>query len=95
MYFSHHLVTVPPRGWIEAAHTHGCKCLGTFITEFGLGRQRCARLFATREAAQRAAEQLAAVAAHFGFDVSAAAGRRGRGKWASELSVACPSQRAL
>ncbi|GBF97611.1 hypothetical protein Rsub_10747 [Raphidocelis subcapitata] len=67
-YFSHHLVTIPPRGWIEAAHTHGAKCLGTFITEFKLGEGRCARLFGTRAAAEATACQLAAIAAHFGFE---------------------------
>jgi hypothetical protein len=25
VYFSHHLVTVPPPGWIHAAHKHGVK----------------------------------------------------------------------
>lgn len=33
IYFSHHLVTVPPYGWICAAHKHGVKILGTIITE--------------------------------------------------------------
>lgn len=25
VYFSHHLVTIPPKGWIHAAHKHGVK----------------------------------------------------------------------
>jgi Glycosyl hydrolase family 85 len=25
VYFSHHLVTVPPAGWVKAAHLHGVK----------------------------------------------------------------------
>lgn len=25
VYFSHHLVTIPPVGWIQAAHLHGVK----------------------------------------------------------------------
>ncbi|XP_032677000.1 uncharacterized protein LOC116846804 isoform X2 [Odontomachus brunneus] len=33
IYFSHHLVTIPPYGWICAAHKHGVKILGTIITE--------------------------------------------------------------
>lgn len=33
VYFSHHFVTVPPYGWICAAHKHGVKILGTLITE--------------------------------------------------------------
>lgn len=33
VYFSHHFITVPPYGWIRAAHKHGVKILGTLITE--------------------------------------------------------------
>jgi mannosyl-glycoprotein endo-beta-N-acetylglucosaminidase len=42
--------------------------LGTFITEFGQGRQRCNRLFSSRESAQAVADQLVAVAQHHGFE---------------------------
>ncbi|KDN53282.1 glycoside hydrolase family 85 protein [Tilletiaria anomala UBC 951] len=34
VYFSHHRVTVPPPAWIEAAHRHGTKILGTLIFEW-------------------------------------------------------------
>lgn len=30
-YFSHSLVTIPPPGWIHAAHLHGVKVLGKFL----------------------------------------------------------------
>ncbi|XP_054739508.1 cytosolic endo-beta-N-acetylglucosaminidase isoform X2 [Anastrepha obliqua] len=32
-YFSHNYITIPPCGWINAAHKHGVRVLGTFITE--------------------------------------------------------------
>lgn len=31
-YFSHHLVTVPPLGWINVAHAHGVKVIGNNCT---------------------------------------------------------------
>ena len=33
VYFSHYLVTIPPIGWICAAHRNSTPILGTFITE--------------------------------------------------------------
>ncbi|KAG8344658.1 endo-beta-N-acetylglucosaminidase [Trypanosoma vivax] len=33
VYFSHKLVTIPPKEWISAAHREGVPALGTFITE--------------------------------------------------------------
>ena len=39
IYFSHHRVTIPPPGWIEAAHKNGVKILATFITEWEPGRK--------------------------------------------------------
>jgi hypothetical protein len=46
----------------------GSQVLGTFITEFGQGRLRCDRMFSTHEGARRVADQLAAIAAHSGFE---------------------------
>lgn len=48
--------------------TQPLQVLGTFITEFGQGRQRCNRLFSSNASAEAVADQLVAVAAHYGFE---------------------------
>eukprot|EP00879_Flechtneria_rotunda_P009445 GHRR01009887.1.p1 GENE.GHRR01009887.1~~GHRR01009887.1.p1 ORF type:complete len:846 (+),score=292.20 GHRR01009887.1:222-2759(+) len=68
VYFSHHLVTIPPKGWVHTAHKHGTQMLGTFITEFGQGRHICNRLFSSKASAEAVADQLVAIAAHYGFE---------------------------
>jgi hypothetical protein len=47
---------------------HAAQVLGTFITEFGEGRRRCARLFSSHEAARAVADKLVALACHHGFE---------------------------
>ncbi|KAJ7226631.1 glycosyl hydrolase family 85-domain-containing protein [Mycena haematopus] len=47
IYFSHHRVTVPPPGWITAAHRQGVKMLGTLIFESD-GEDDCLRLLVGR-----------------------------------------------
>ncbi|KAL1508232.1 hypothetical protein AB1Y20_004349 [Prymnesium parvum] len=64
-YFSHHCVTVPPACWAEASHRRGVPCLGTLITE---GRAGIANNMMLLQSAERAAESLAALCAHYGFD---------------------------
>lgn len=59
MYFSHHLCTIPPPGWTDAAHRHCTRVLGTFISEWDGGAAECARAFATAESAAALAEKLA------------------------------------
>eukprot|EP01105_Mastigella_eilhardi_P027896 TRINITY_DN885_c0_g1_i3.p1 TRINITY_DN885_c0_g1~~TRINITY_DN885_c0_g1_i3.p1 ORF type:complete len:282 (+),score=60.54 TRINITY_DN885_c0_g1_i3:361-1206(+) len=64
-YFSHHRVTIPPCGWINAAHVHGVRVLGTFITEGKEGEIECVKLLANPEFH---AEQLAHIVKYYGFD---------------------------
>ncbi|KAL9351893.1 hypothetical protein Peur_054573 [Populus x canadensis] len=68
VYFSHSLVTLPPPCWINTAHRHGVKVLGTFITEWDEGRLICNKFLATKESAQMYAERLAELAIDLGFD---------------------------
>ncbi|KAJ6805984.1 cytosolic endo-beta-N-acetylglucosaminidase 1-like [Iris pallida] len=68
VYFSHNLVTLPPPGWTNAAHTHGVKVLGTFIAEWKEGEEICKTLLSTKESAQMYAERLAELAVALGFD---------------------------
>jgi mannosyl-glycoprotein endo-beta-N-acetylglucosaminidase len=68
VYFAHHLVSVPPVGWIECAHRVHATCLGTVITEWADGRRRLNEMLRSRAAAEHCARQLVAIAVHFGFD---------------------------
>ncbi|KIY45738.1 hypothetical protein FISHEDRAFT_66793 [Fistulina hepatica ATCC 64428] len=43
VYFSHHRVTIPPPGWVNAAHRQGVKILGTLIFEASAAED-CLRL---------------------------------------------------
>ncbi|KAL4189599.1 hypothetical protein AMTRI_Chr08g207970 [Amborella trichopoda] len=68
VYFSHNLVTLPPPCWTNAAHTHGVKVLGTFITEWDEGRAVANTLLATPESSRMYADRLAEIAVELGFD---------------------------
>ncbi|XP_065180787.1 uncharacterized protein LOC135811474 [Sycon ciliatum] len=68
IYFSHHLVTIPPPTWTNAAHVHGVPILGTFITEWDDGAEACKRLLGSVEYAHTLAEKLAAMAEYYRFD---------------------------
>ncbi|XP_058207316.1 cytosolic endo-beta-N-acetylglucosaminidase 1-like [Rhododendron vialii] len=68
VYFSHNLVTLPPPCWTNAAHKHGVKVLGTFITEWDEGRVNANKLLATKESARMYAERLTELASALGFD---------------------------
>lgn len=43
VYFAHHRVTIPPPGWVNAAHRQGVKMLGTLIFEDS-GEKDCLQL---------------------------------------------------
>ena len=68
VYFSHHMVSVPPRGWIDAAHLHGCAVFGTLLTEWDAGAEACKALFSSPEATAAVAAQLERVRVAHGFD---------------------------
>lgn len=66
VYFSHHFITIPPCGWINAAHDHGVKVLGTVITE-GTNNAWNTILY-SRENARRFANALISVAKYYDFE---------------------------
>ncbi|XP_032473466.1 cytosolic endo-beta-N-acetylglucosaminidase isoform X3 [Phocoena sinus] len=69
VYFSHHMVTIPPVGWTNAAHRHGVCVLGTFITEWKEGERLCEAFLAGDERSYQAvARQLVLIAQFFRFD---------------------------
>jgi mannosyl-glycoprotein endo-beta-N-acetylglucosaminidase len=68
VYFSHEFVTIPPPCWIDAGHRHGVAVLGTFITEWDVGRDCCLELLSTPEMYRAVADKLVAIATWHGFD---------------------------
>ncbi|OQR76827.1 endo beta N-acetylglucosaminidase-like [Tropilaelaps mercedesae] len=65
IYFSHHLVTVPPCSWIKQAHSNGVKILGTFIVEWNT--KLAEELFAP-ENRRKVIRSLVEVCEQTGFD---------------------------
>lgn len=68
IYFSHHFVTIPPFGWINAAHKHGVKILGTVIVEGAEGKLLCDEFLNTRESIIKFANALVQIAGFYKFD---------------------------
>ncbi|CAG9830297.1 unnamed protein product [Diabrotica balteata] len=69
VYFSHHFITIPPLGWINAAHKNGVKILGTLITEFDSGKDICDKhIFRDLETMKTFAQSLQKITKLFGFD---------------------------
>nr|CDJ92109.1 Glycoside hydrolase domain containing protein [Haemonchus contortus] len=67
-YFSHNFITIPPIGYINIAHQHGCLVLGTFITEWKGGAKLCDRILASEETVKRTVDCLVSLAVHYKFD---------------------------
>lgn len=68
VYFSHYRVTIPPVGYIHAAHRHGSLALGTIIFEWGAGTSDLVKILASFKTRAKAANQLASIAKFHGFD---------------------------
>ncbi|XP_048761260.1 cytosolic endo-beta-N-acetylglucosaminidase-like [Ostrea edulis] len=68
IYFSHYFVTVPPVTWINAAHKHGVKVLGTFITEWDDGKIRSQRLLESEDSFRKVASKLVEITKYYKFD---------------------------
>nr|CAD7575587.1 unnamed protein product [Timema californicum] len=68
VYFSHYLITVPPVVWINAAHLHGVKILGTIITEWNDGKEVWKQVLENSRSVLRFVDCLVNICLHFGFD---------------------------
>jgi mannosyl-glycoprotein endo-beta-N-acetylglucosaminidase len=68
VYFSHHLVTVPPVGWVSAAHTNGVRVLGTIITEWKDGEDTCARILSDHAVTESFVDRCVQLAEAVDFD---------------------------
>ncbi|XP_025190518.1 cytosolic endo-beta-N-acetylglucosaminidase-like, partial [Melanaphis sacchari] len=68
VYFSHHFITIPPIGWINAAHKHGVKVLGTLITEWTDGNTLWLQVFSNLEKRDHLVDKLVEICKHYKFD---------------------------
>lgn len=68
VYFSHHLITIPPLCWTNVAHKNGVKILGTFITELGPGAKICEKIFKDEDTMRIFATSLTQILKIFHFD---------------------------
>ncbi|XP_017155826.1 cytosolic endo-beta-N-acetylglucosaminidase [Drosophila miranda] len=64
-YFSHKYVTIPPSGWLNAAHRHGVPVLGTYIVE---ADSLLVEVLASEESVDRTVAALTRLCLHFGFE---------------------------
>ncbi|KAK3091343.1 hypothetical protein FSP39_019132 [Pinctada imbricata] len=68
IYFSHHFVTIPPSTWTNAAHRNGVQMLGTVITEWQEGLQRCKTFLESESAYKAVGDKLVSIATYYKFD---------------------------
>ncbi|TYZ69430.1 hypothetical protein PybrP1_001763 [[Pythium] brassicae (nom. inval.)] len=68
VYFGHHLVCIPPAGWIAAGHRNGTRVLGAVVMEGSSGAALSAQIFSDKASAEICAAKLAAIASLYGFD---------------------------
>ena len=68
VYFSHHLITIPPKGWIRAAHKNGVEILGTIITEFEEGKNICDEILQTRNTVDQFVNKCCLISLSYHFD---------------------------
>ena len=68
VYFSHHFITIPPIGWIQAAHKNGVQILGTVITEFDAGEKIWSEILAQPENQLKFVQNLTEISKIVGFD---------------------------
>ncbi|VDM66461.1 unnamed protein product [Strongylus vulgaris] len=67
-YFSHNFVTIPPTGYTNIAHDHGCLVLGTFITEGKGGAKLCEQFLTSEETVRKTVQSLVCVTQRYNFD---------------------------
>ncbi|KAE9542762.1 hypothetical protein AGLY_002673 [Aphis glycines] len=68
VYFSHNFITIPPIGWINAAHKHGVKVLGTLITEWIDGNTLWLQVFSNLEKRNNLVDKLVEICKYYKFD---------------------------
>ncbi|RWS31301.1 cytosolic endo-beta-N-acetylglucosaminidase-like protein [Leptotrombidium deliense] len=68
VYFSHHLVTIPPITWTTAAHRNGVPMLGTFITEGDKGRDVCQQMLSSQNMIMNTVKQLVNICSQCKFE---------------------------
>ena len=62
------MITIPPPCWINAAHKHGVPVLGTFITEWEDGQEKCAYLLGDISVLEQFVDQMVNIAVHHSMD---------------------------